>query len=365
MTQHIDPPPLLPVWFVTLVAGAIGVAALWYGRGLLLPLAIAGLLFTLASAVDDQCRRLVMFGWTPPSWMARIVTAAMVAVVLVLFGFVVSAFVTEMQMALPIYQERLSGLMTRVEAVLPADVVATLQRSMEQVEMGHWITGAATQVGGGLVVFGLVALYLGFLVSERSAWSEKIACLWSTEAGAARTRQALNRIAKGIKQYMWVNAVTSALSAAIAFVIFSLIGLDFAAMLALVVFLAGFIPTVGAFIGLALPALVALAQFDSLVPFLIVLLGYGLADQVIANVLQPSLQGKSLNLSTFMVVVSLSFWGTIWGGIGAFLAVPMTVLIMVICAEIPQARWIAILLSSDGLRDHEPASTRQMPEKTR
>ena len=70
------------------------------------------------------------------------------------------------------------------------------------------------------------------------------------------------------------------------------------------------------------------------------------------------MQGRSLNLSTFMVMVSLTFWATIWGGIGAFLAIPMMVVAMVVCAEITAVRWFAVLLSSDGLLEDD----RPVPE---
>ena len=161
----------------------------------------------------------------------------------------------------------------------------------------------------------------------------------------------MNRISSGVKRYMWVNAVTSAMSGIVAFAIFSWIDLDFAPLLALIVFVVGFIPNIGAFIGVALPSLVALIQFDSYGPFLIVLFGYGAADQIIANLIQPQMQGRSLNLSTFMVMVSLTFFATVWGGIGAFLAIPMMVVVLTLCAEIPATRWIAVLLSSDGRLD--------------
>ncbi len=179
-------------------------------------------------------------------------------------------------------------------------------------------------------------------------WVEKLPRLVATEDETRRAEKVLERIADGVKQYMWVNAVTSAMSGTVAFAIFTWVGLDFTPLLALTVFVAGFIPNIGAFIAITLPSLVALIQFDSLTPFLIVLFGYGAADQFIANVIQPSMQGRSLNLSTFMVMVSLTFWATIWGGIGAFLAIPMMVVVMVICSEIPATRWIAVLLSSDG-----------------
>lgn len=349
MTAPVDPRPLFPVWFLTVVTLAIGVAGLWFGRGLLLPLAIAGLIFILASAVDDRCRRIVIAGRTLPGLLARSMTLLMVLGAILVFSVVLSNFIADLQTALPVYQGRLTDLMAQLEEVLPANLMVSARMAVNDVRMGPWLSQAVSQVGGGLVVFVLVALYLAFLIAERHAWAEKLPKIWGSDAAAARAQATMLRIAQGIKQYMWVNTVTSAMSATIGFVIFALLGLDFAAMLAIIVFLAGFIPTIGAFIALALPALVALVQFDSLTPLLIVVFGYGLADQIIANVVQPSLQGRSLNLSTLMVLVSLTFWGMIWGGTGAFLAVPMTVVIMMVCAEIPEARWIAVLLSSDGL----------------
>jgi AI-2 transport protein TqsA len=64
---------------------------------------------------------------------------------------------------------------------------------------------------------------------------------------------------------------------------------------------------------------------------------------------QPRLQGKSLNLSALMVMVALVFWGIVWGGVGAFMAVPLTVVIMIVCSQIPGLRPFAQLLSSDGV----------------
>ena len=65
--------------------------------------------------------------------------------------------------------------------------------------------------------------------------------------------------------------------------------------------------------------------------------------------------GKSLNLSPFMVIVALTFWGMLWGGVGAFMAVPLTVVIMVVCSHVPGLRPFARLLSRDGVLpgDHD------------
>ena len=69
---------------------------------------------------------------------------------------------------------------------------------------------------------------------------------------------------------------------------------------------------------------------------------------VIGNFVQPRLMGETLNLSSLVVLISLAVWGAIWGIPGMFLSAPLTVLMMILLAQTPGARWIAILLSADG-----------------
>jgi predicted PurR-regulated permease PerM len=60
------------------------------------------------------------------------------------------------------------------------------------------------------------------------------------------------------------------------------------------------------------------------------------------------MMGKSFNMSAFAIVLSLTFWGTIWGVVGMFLSVPIMVVTMIVCANVPSWRWASILLSKDG-----------------
>ncbi len=338
----------VPIWFLTMVTIALVICALWFGRGFLIPLAVTGLLFILTSALVDKIQHTSLLGWSPPGWLAQLLSTVLIIGAVVLLGLVAASSADDVQDALPRYRERFSILSEQLEGFLGPKIVIAIQQAIEQADVGRWFTVAMSGVGGALSMLGLITLYLIFLTAERLAWATKLPLLASREEEAHRAKKVLLRISNGVKQYMWVNAVTSAMSGVVAFAIFSWVGLDFAPLLALTVFVAGFIPNIGAFIAIALPSLVALIQFDTIRPFLIVLFGYGLADQFIANVIQPKMQGRSLNLSTFMVMVALTFWATVWGGIGAFLAIPMTVIVMVFCAEIPATRWIAIVLSADG-----------------
>jgi predicted PurR-regulated permease PerM len=126
------------------------------------------------------------------------------------------------------------------------------------------------------------------------------------------------------------------------------VGVDFAGFWAVMVFFFFYVPTIGSILAIAAPALLTLVQFDHLTPFLIVLLVIGTIQVVMANVVEPAVMGRSLNLSPLVVIVSLMVWGTIWGVVGMFLCVPIMVVLLIVFAHFEATRPVAILLSADG-----------------
>ena len=93
--------------------------------------------------------------------------------------------------------------------------------------------------------------------------------------------------------------------------------------------------------------MLALLQFDTITPFVIVMLSIVTVQVVVGQFIEPALMGRSLNLSAFVIILALTFWGNIWGVHGMFLSVPITVVIMIVCSHIDGLNWIAILLSRD------------------
>ena len=94
--------------------------------------------------------------------------------------------------------------------------------------------------------------------------------------------------------------------------------------------------------------LLTLVQFDHLSPFLIVLFVIGTIQIVVANVVEPAIMGRSLNLSPLVVIFSLVVWGTIWGVVGMFLCVPIMVVLLIVLAHFKATHPLAVLLSADG-----------------
>jgi len=77
----------------------------------------------------------------------------------------------------------------------------------------------------------------------------------------------------------------------------------------------------------------------------IIFAGFAVIQIGVSNFLYPFLQGRSMALSPFAVVVALAVWTWIWGIAGALIAIPLTVTLTVICGHFPATRWIAMLLA--------------------
>ena len=145
-----------------------------------------------------------------------------------------------------------------------------------------------------------------------------------------------------VNRYLVVKTLVSAATAACVWGIFTAAGVPLAGPVAVMTFILNFIPSVGSIIATIIAVVltyVLTADLSTAVQF------------IIGNVLDPMLLGQTLRLSSFGIILSLAFWGAIWGIPGMFLAVPIMVAVMIVCAHIPWLRPIAVLLSHEGLPD--------------
>lgn len=146
-------------------------------------------------------------------------------------------------------------------------------------------------------------------------------------------------------QYLRVFTMTALIQGVVVFLFALLVGLDFAFVWALLAFLLNYIPTIGSVIAVVPPSLFALVQFDNPTRALLVFLGMAAVQLICGNYVDPLLQGRFLKLSPVAVLISITFWGWIWGIPGAFIGVPITIGLMITADHFPNTRWIARLLS--------------------
>lgn len=346
-----------------IVVAAIVLLLLVRGRFFLIPLAIAVLLVSLIGAAIDRILRLRLGPCAIPHWLASLVAMSVIGFVLMeLYGFVASQVDVALA-TLPSYIERGELALVRIFSLLGEDVARGVLEGFRDINVNSYLRMAAGSAGSMLTVAAMLVVYVGFLFTERGHFEAKLDRLFPDPERARQMRQILLSIRRSVHHYVLVKTAVSVLTAIVCYAVMRLFRLDFAELLALLTFLLNFIPTLGTIVATALPVLVALVQFDALVPVLGVLAAIGAVQFVLGNILDPMLMGRALQMSPFVIILSLTVWSAIWGVPGMFLAVPLMAMIMIACAHIDALRPVAILLSRDGELLSEQGDSRETPDR--
>lgn len=189
-----------------------------------------------------------------------------------------------------------------------------------------------------------ILLLAAFMLVEAYHLPKKLKVIFSTPSGAFRMER-LQRMVTQVQQYLLVKTGSSLLTGFLVSGFAYLVGLDFAILLGLIAFVLNYVPTIGSVVA-AIPA-VALALLSGGVGTVLVVAGFYLGiNLLIGNLLEPAVQGRQLGLSTFAVVLSLFVWGALWGPIGAFLAVPLTMVTRILVENSRELGWFSVLLGS-------------------
>jgi predicted PurR-regulated permease PerM len=191
----------------------------------------------------------------------------------------------------------------------------------------------------------LVVLFVAFLLIEASQFRTKLMIAFGQRS------ETIDRIGtdvmRQVTRYLVAKFLISLANGIIFAVGLGLVGLEFAVVWGVIQFLLNFIPTLGSIIsGLAI-CLFSLLQFwPEPGPVIVVILFVLITNIVLGNVLDPKIIGDNVGISPLAVLVSLVVWGWIWGFTGMVLAVPMMVIIRIICENFTFLEPVSILLGS-------------------
>jgi AI-2 transport protein TqsA len=134
----------------------------------------------------------------------------------------------------------------------------------------------------------------------------------------------------------------------ISWLIMAMMGLEFAVFWAIIIALLNYIPYVGSIVGVAFPIALAVVQFDDLNTVLLLLALLIAAQMLMGNIIEPQVMGNSLNLSPYVILISLTAWSSLWGIAGAIFSVPIAAIMVIVFSEFERTRPLAILLSLNG-----------------
>jgi len=336
-----------------IIAFAVVLFLLVQARFLLVTLATAIVLFSLTSDAINFIARQRIGPFRIPNWLASITALMAISLALLVLTSVILSQVNTVLTTALAYTERAPEAIASLFAWLGADAEQAVYNSIASIRVSAWLSTLAGQAGGLMQATVLVILFVGFLFAERIWFRTKMDAFFGSEAQAARVGQVISTIIHRVNYYLLVKTFISAITGLLVFVIAKLFGLDLAVALGIVTFVLNYIPNIGSIIATVMVALVAFVQLGGPGMTAAIFLLIGVIQFVAGSVIDPMLMGRALRLSSFGIIISLAFWGAVWGIPGMFLSVPIMVGLMIVCSQVPSLRPIAILLSREGLPDPE------------
>jgi AI-2 transport protein TqsA len=340
----------------TIAAGTVLVIAIGWvffvGKGIFVPIVFSALVVYVIDGVTRLVFKVPVIGRLLPQSLGYTVSAVVIAWALAAIASLVAGSLGNISGLAPQYAASLLNTIQDIAARLGIESTPTwetLRRDLlAQVNTQRLIGStviSVTSIVSGLVV---VLLYVTFLLIERSAFTTKLANISSDPQRVANVRRIIGHVNARIGTYLALKTAVSVVQGLLSWVILALFGVEFAAFWAVLIGLLNYVPYIGSVLGVTLPVAFATMQFADLNHVLLILLALAASQFVIGFFLDPYLMANSLNLSPFVILVSLAVWSALWGIAGAFLAVPITACIVLVCAEFEATRPLAVLLSRDG-----------------
>jgi predicted PurR-regulated permease PerM len=382
-----DIPPAAPspsrAGVSALNAGAVVVAALYFGRELLVPLVLAVLLAFVLAPVVVLLQR-ARLGKAP----AVLVAVALAFTIIGGIGAVVGGQATTLAGSLPSYQatiqekmrflatgtELLDRLNNSLHALLGGAEAGTVKLGPAQagveVVPSPSPAGSASDLGassalivvrtiaqpllGPLASVGIVIVFVIFVLLSREDLRDRLVRLVGRK-DMHRTILAMNDAARRLSRYFLIQlALNSGFGAFIAMGLW-FAGLPSPLLWGILAGLMRFVPFIGSFIAVLPPFLLALAAAPGWSLALVVLALFLVSDMAMGQVVEPLLYGHSTGLSPIAVIISAAFWAFLWGPVGLLIATPLTVCLVVIGRHVESLAFLNIMLGDSP--PLEPAET--------
>jgi len=318
--------------------------ALYFARSIFAPFAFALFMVAIVWPLQSGLERML------PQFVALFITLFVTAVVLILFTSMVAWGFSVVAQWMIANAARFQAMYVQWTHWLEEHGIFIVGMISERFDV-MWLIRVAQTVAGrinntvGFAILAFVFMMLALL--EAGDMRQRLASLKDREKGR-ELAEAGEKIGAKFRKYMLVRTQLSALTGVAVWAFALLTGLELAAAWGIIAFALNYIPFLGPWVATILPALFAIAQFDSWQPIVIIVLGLFAIQFTIGNYLEPLVAGAALSISPLAVIFAVFFWSFLWGIPGAFIGVPITIAILTLCELSPSSRWIATLLSGSA-----------------
>ncbi len=316
---------------------------------ILLPFVIALFIFVMVNPLLNRLDRLKV-----PNILSIIAVLALVALIFFVLVYTVFQMVNTILMRIGSYADRVAEFDAFISVYLARlfDADPEGYSFLESLNIDWlglirgYLTSFSTRFVGILSDAMMSFVYLLFLLMERRSFGPKLMAMFNRDKGERISKLAM-RMNRQVSKYLFLKIIISAATGVLFYLAALLTGLDFALLWGVLAFVFNFIPTIGSIIVTGGTIIMGLIQFmpewGRIIYIALLMISI---EMILGNIIDPKLQGVQLNISPIVILVSLAVWGYIWGIVGMFLAVPLTSMIQIVCANIPTLKPVAIFLST-------------------
>ena len=253
----------------------------------------------------------------------------------------------------PRYEERFTVIYKAIAGLfaLPYNAESTLfQNLWGQLGIRQTLRNFAFSLSNSLIVFFkdllLVLLFAVFFLLDLRYLRQKLDFAFG-DGSKGKAALIITDIIQQVTRYMSVKFFISLLTGVLIFLGTFAVGMGFPILWGFLAFILNFIPNFGSILSGVLTSVFALVQFwPQPAPVVFVAVLMCAVNFILGNIIEPRVQGRHLGLSPFIIIVSLSFWGWLWGFTGLILAVPMMVILKIICENVSILHPAAVLMGN-------------------
>lgn len=331
------------------IVSLIGLVVIFsFSESYIIPFIIALIIWFIIHELRENIQQVAWLRRHCPLWLQSTIAFIIINAVILLIAELLIVSMTDLIDSAEVYERNLDQTLVRINSMAGIDVTSQAILYIKEMDLAAL---ASTLLDYVTLILGdafLILIYVLFLLVEESVFPLKLQALYPDEKRRKRMNKLFNKMDHSISRYLTLKSIVSLLTGVLSYFALVIIGVEGAVFWAILIFVLNYIPTIGSLIATLFPAAFAVVQFGEFSQMVYVLIAVGLIQVIVGNVIEPKIMGNSLNISSLVVILSLTIWGAIWGIMGMILSVPITVMMIVVFEEIPSLRPIALMLSERG-----------------
>jgi len=315
---------------------------------ILTPIAIAILIWFLINALANQIKKLPFMNSNIGDNIAIPLSLIIIVLSMLQIGSFIASSMVELSSTISQLDEKFTMLLNQISAKTGFDVTVRFEKLFEQFSIASLINKIIAAFSSIVSNIMQILLYVLFLLIDQRFFNAKINALFKNYDTRVKAKEVLLSISQTIRMYISITTMISLATGFLTYLVCEFFSLQGAVLWGFIAFILNFIPTLGSIIAVLVPTLFALVQFPELYDVLLLLIALAIIQFAIGNIIYPKLMGNKLNISQFIVILSLVIWGAMWGTVGMFLSVPLMMILLIILSQFENTKSIAILISGDG-----------------